>query len=134
MRATLYRTSKTDKETLGELQVSDFKCYTLELPDLNNDGIEGNEFQKSCIPEGVYKVKSHVSKKFGKCFWVLGVPNRTAILIHAGNFHWHTKGCVLVGSDHKDRNKDGLLDVINSKVTMNILTQYDITELEIVTI
>lgn len=134
MKAILYRNFKQDKQTLGELQVADFVCYTLELPDLNNDGIEGNEVRKSCIPEGTYPVKRHKSPKFGDTFWIQNVPGRSGILIHAGNFHKDTLGCVLAGSDHKDVNKDGYLDVINSTATMKKLLKYDITEIEIVAI
>lgn len=131
MKALLIRTMKEDRQTLGELQVGDFKCYTLELPDLNNDGIEGNEVRKSCIPDGTYPVKAHTSPKFGRTFWIKEVPGRTAILIHAGNFHRHTLGCVLVGSDHKDVNDDGYLDVVNSKKTMEQLIKFDIDEIEV---
>ena len=131
MKALLIRTMKEDKQTLGELQVADFKCYTLELPDLNNDGIEGNEVRKSCIPDGTYPVVRHTSPKFGKTFWIKNVPGRSAILIHAGNFHRHTLGCVLVGDDHKDVNDDGYLDVVNSKATMKKLLKFDIDEIEV---
>ena len=128
MRAFLYRTMLQPEQTLGELQVDDFKCYTLEL------GWNNNEVRKSCIPDGVYKVRPHNSPKFGATFWIKQVPNRTAILIHSGNFNTHTKGCVLVGDDHTDVNGDGLLDVVNSKATMKKLLQYNITEIEIKTI
>ena len=128
MKAILYRTSLLDRETLGELQVGDFKCYTLELP------WKENQRRVSCIPEGTYRVTKHTSPKFGKTFWVRDVPDRDAVLIHPGNYNYHTLGCILVGSNHEDRNKDGLLDVVNSKFTMAKLLEYDITEIEIKTI
>lgn len=134
MKATLYRISKTDKQTLGELQVGDVSVFTLELPDLNNDGIVGNEVRKSCIPEGTYRVTRHTSPKFGKTFWVRDVPGRSAILIHPGNYYYHTLGCILVGIDQKDINKDGLIDNVSSKKAMEILLENDITELEVKTI
>lgn len=68
-----------------------YNCNTLELP--NKD----NQFRISCIPEGVYQVAPHISPKFGKCFEVKEVQNRTAILFHAGNTVKDTHGCVLVG-------------------------------------
>ena len=128
MKATLTRNWYDKKQTLGQLEVGDLTLYTLELPWLEN------QRRISCIPEGTYKVTSHVSKKFGKCFWLREVPNRTGILIHAGNYHWHTLGCILVGLDHKDANKDGLLDVVSSSKAMKQLLEYDITEIEIKTI
>ena len=128
MKAQLYRTLLQPEQTLGELQIDDFKCYTLEL------GWNNNEKRKSCIPDGTYPVVRHKSPKFGLTFWIKDVPNRDAILIHAGNFHRHTLGCVLVGDNHIDTNKDGLLDVVNSKKTIEKLLHYDITEIEIKTI
>lgn len=134
MKAILTRKSKTDKQTLGQLDVGDFSCFTLELPDLNNDGIEGNEVRSSCIPEGIYKVKRHNSPKFGRTFWIQDVPGRSAILIHPGNYYYHTLGCVLVGLDQKDVNKDGLIDNVSSKAAMEKLLEYDITEIEVKTV
>ena len=134
MKAILYRKSKTEDQTLGELQVEDFTCFTLELPDLNNDGIEGNEVRKSCIPEGTYRVTRHNSPKFGKTFWVRDVPGRSAILIHPGNYYYHTLGCILVGTNQRDLNKDGLIDNVSSKKAMEKLLEHNITEIEIKTV
>jgi hypothetical protein len=63
----------------------------LELPD------RGNQRKVSCIPEGIYHIEPHQSAKFGRCFHVLDVPNRDAILIHAGNTVTDTHGCLLPG-------------------------------------
>ena len=134
MKATLTRISKQEDRTLGQLDVGDFSCFTLELPDLNNDGIEGNEVRRSCIPEGVYPVKRHNSPKFGNCFWIQDVPGRSAILIHPGNYPRHTLGCILVGTDQKDVDKDGLIDNVSSTKAMKNLLEYDITEIEVKTI
>lgn len=134
MKAILTRIFKDKKQTLGEISVEDLTLFTLELPDLNDDGIEGNETRKSCIPDGTYPVFAHTSPKFGKCFWVKEVPGRSAILIHPGNYHWHTLGCILVGMDQKDMNHDGLIDNVSSKKAMAKLLEYDIDEIEIKTI
>jgi hypothetical protein len=54
------------------------------------------------------------------------VPNRSFVLIHWGNYagsinlksgQSDIKGCVLVGSAMADINKDGILDIVNSKPT-----------------
>jgi len=128
MKAKLIRTWYDEKQTLGQLEVGDLVLYTLELP------WKDNARRVSCIPEGTYRVDKHNSVKFGKTFWVREVEGRTGILIHAGNYHWHTLGCILVGLDHKDANKDGLLDVVSSSKAMKKLLEYDITELEIIAI
>jgi len=138
MKAFLTRTVKDEKQTLGQLDVCDeignavFSCFTLELPDLNNDGIVGNEVRKSCIPLGIYPVKSHYSPKFKICFWIKMVPGRSAVLIHPGNYYYHTLGCILVGTDQKDMNKDGLIDNVSSKKAMTALLNYDIDEIEVI--
>ena len=100
---------------LNELNEIQFMCRTLELPWKNN------KKRVSCIPEGVYDVVLHHSPKFGKCFWVKNVPERSEILIHPGNYHKQILGCILVGDDFKDINKDFRLDVVNSKKTLATL-------------
>ncbi len=98
--AILKRFLKTDKYTIGEMQIIDddgriiLQCYTLELPYRNN------EVQKSCIPLGIYELVKHTSPKFGLCIYVKSVPNRSHILIHAGNKFKDTLGCILVGSQY----------------------------------
>ena len=64
-----------------------------------------NRRNRSCIPRGRYEVVPHLSPRFGRCLLVTGVPARSHILIHAGNFggdrelgwHTHTLGCLLPG-------------------------------------
>ena len=110
-------------QTLGNLTLTDeagkvlYTCFTLELPWLNN------EIQKSCIPKGEYKVVPRWSKKYGNHFHVLGTEPRTWILFHAGNYYTQILGCILVGQGLADINKDGYLDVTNSKVALNKLLE-----------
>ena len=110
-----------DKQTLGTLFVIDsknkvtYKCFTLELPNLNN------KQKVSCIPTGEYTVVKRNSPKYGDHFHILDVPNRSFILIHQGNYHTQIEGCVLVGKDLVDINKDGILDVTSSVNTMKDL-------------
>lgn len=102
---------------IGENGRVEHKNFTLELPDLNNTK------QKSNIPKGKYKVKKRTSPKYGQHFHIQNVPNRDMILIHNGNYHTQILGCVLVGSDIVDINKDGVLDVTNSVATMATLVK-----------
>ncbi len=95
--------------------VMDYKCVTLELPDL------GNQHNISCIPEGIYDVEKINHPEKGWCFSVLNEPNREGILIHKGNFTKNTLGCILVGSYFEDINGDGVLDVAESKKAMDRL-------------
>lgn len=112
--------SEFPKQTLGELYVMDktrliYMCKVLELPWMNNAR------RISCVPAGKYMLNSRYTKRHGK-HWILNdVPNRSFILIHAGNYYTHTLGCILVGSHFRDINKNGLCDVVNSNRTMDEL-------------
>lgn len=88
-------------------------CYSLELP------WKDNKQNASCIPKGTYKCSIYNSTKYGKVYQIKNVFGRTGILIHSGNFKDQTKGCVLLGSELRDINKDGQKDVTNSKLTLS---------------
>jgi hypothetical protein len=120
MELKIHRLEYNDKQTIGAMQVIDgndvlFSCWTLELPDLENRS------RISCIPSGIYSVKKRTSPKHKEHFHITNVPNRSYILIHSGNYHSDILGCILVGSNFKDINKDGYADVINSKATLKKL-------------
>lgn len=127
MLAVLKRKSTKDN-IIGELDLFNesnqeiLKLRTLELPFLDNKPFI------SAIPKGLYTVKKYQSPKFGACFQVQDVPGRTYILFHPGNYTRNTKGCILVGKDIGDINKDGSVDVLHSKDAMKeLLTKADDT-------
>lgn len=124
MKAYLLRLSPlcNDKQTVGNfILINDdneavFSCYTLELPWLNNAK------SISCIPAGKYFVDKQYSGHFGvDTFTVNKVKDRTYIRIHPGNFTSDIQGCILLGESIKDINNDGIIDVINSKDTIDAL-------------
>jgi len=111
-----------EKETLSTLNVIDggkiiFSCKGLEPPD------KGNAHNISCIPEAVYSVSKEVTSKGHEYphFRVANVKDRAGILWHSGNYFKDTLGCLLVGDSFGDRNKDGVLDVLNSRITLQKL-------------
>ena len=114
MRIVIERYDYGDKQTIGKLFLLDdhntilSQYWSLELPDKNN------KKRVSCIPEGEYIAIKHKSPRFKDCFWIQDVPNRSEILIHKGNFYFDILGCILIGSDLRDLNKDGLQDVVSS--------------------
>ena len=124
MEIFIKRSSDDGTQTLGELAVNDmngvtlFSCKTLELP------WKDNAKRKSCIPTGAYKVKKRNSLKYGNHFHIQNVPNRDFILIHNANYWFQLLGCIAVGENHIDINKDGKKDVTNSKVTMEKLNKW----------
>jgi hypothetical protein len=110
-----------DKQINGILWVFDeedeivFHCFTLELPD------KRNERKISHVPSGEYNVKKRNSSKYGDHFHILDVPNRDLILIHQANYFFQLEGCVAVGDNLADINKDKVIDVTNSVATMKKL-------------
>ena len=124
MKAYLFRILElsNDLQTVGKFILFNdesslsFECYTLEPPD------KDNQKNISSIPRGKYLVDLQDSPKYGaETFTINDVPDRTNILIHEGNFKTDTKGCVVVGEELADINKDGLIDVTNSIKTLNKL-------------
>lgn len=122
MKITIIRLLDNTVQTLGILQIWDgemkiFECKTLELP------WKENQVNISCIPTGTYNVLRYNSPKFGKTFHVIGVPNRSEILIHKGNYNKDTQGCILVGIRYADIDKNGTMDIAGSAMAMNRLLE-----------
>ena len=99
-RVTITRTETDDQGTFGLWQSdSGFQVYTGELP------WKGNKPNVSCIPAGKYQCAIRDSKKHGRCYGVEGVPGRTDIECHKGNFCGDESkgfksdvlGCIIVG-------------------------------------
>ena len=133
MRLLLDRYSHEEKQTIGKLYLLDVdenviaNWDSLELP------WENNQRRISCIPEGSYKAKKHTSPRFGQSLWLQDVPNRSEILIHKGNYYTDILGCILIGKDLGDINKDGVIDVTQSVKAVNELMSY-LTDLDAIMI
>lgn len=121
MKLLLKRIAKKPEYTIGKLYIDgEFFCNTLEDTDrgLHNKMplYQINKIKvpsKTAIPTGTYKitleVRSPKYRDFGKYPYVrfcdakmprlLSVPGFEGILIHAGNTHKDTDGCILVGKN-----------------------------------
>ncbi|MDB4299641.1 DUF5675 family protein [bacterium] len=121
MKLLIDRYSKEDKQTIGGFYLLNnnngilFDCHSLELP------WKDNKNDISCIPTGEYIVRKRYSKKYKNHLHVTDVEGRTWILIHHGNYHTDILGCIILGSDLSDINKDGHIDVTDSKKTLKKL-------------
>lgn len=116
---TLTRNQDDGVQTLGEMSYGNFKCNTLELAWKNN------QRNISSIPKGEYDVKWTFSPKFMKyTYEVQGVPNRSGIRLHIGNFFNQIQGCILLGNGYRDVNNDKRLDIINSTVTLKAFEEH----------
>lgn len=120
MKITLSREPSKDYGTFGSLVLpSGLKLHTLELPWKNN------RIRESCIPAKVYLCKIVKSARFGYVYGVCDVPNRTAILIHKGNYGGDItkgyksdiQGCILLGMNKGELS--GQPVVINSKIAFD---------------
>jgi len=77
----------------------------------------------SCIPEGVYDyevLESSPSIKYPHV-WIKDVPKRSGIKIHIANYVWQLRGCVAVGREFADIDRDGVIDVTESGATLKEL-------------
>lgn len=95
--------------TIGRLFVNGvFFCNTLEdtVRDINKNGIfDCGELKISghtAIPYGEYEIIVNYSPRFKRELpRLLNVPHFEGILIHRGNTHKDSSGCILVGENTK---------------------------------
>lgn len=107
------RSKDSPYQKLGNLMIIQgpkilFKCKTLELP------YRDNKKNVSCVPDGTYRIVKELSPRFGMCWELKGVPNRSEVKIHQGNYFSQIEGCILVGDMHLKINQDEEPDVRNS--------------------
>lgn len=123
MKLELTRIALRDTYTIGKLYVDGvYFCDTLEdkVRDINKNGIFDNGETKvhgrTAIPYGKYEVVWAYSPRFKRYApRLLNVKSFAGVLIHAGNSHEDTDGCILLGQN-KVTGK-----VINSKEFVNKL-------------
>lgn len=118
MEVLLKRDYKGKDCTLGKMYFGDNFVETLELPWKNNTT------QISCIPDGEYEVEKTYSPSFKKQLWLIkNVPNRSGIRIHSANFVSELLGCIAPGLSRHDLNKDGIIDMKDSRKAMSLLEE-----------
>jgi hypothetical protein len=88
-------------------------CFTLE--DIVRDK---KIWGKTAIPAGRYRIVMFNSPKFTPRYntWVPmleNVPNYSYVLIHRGNTHLDTEGCILVGMKHNQESIENSKDAFN---------------------
>lgn len=109
MELLLERKWIKEEYTIGRLYINGILfCNTLEdkVRDINMNGtFDCGEFKISghtAIPYGEYEVIVNYSPKFKRELpRLLNVPHFEGILIHRGNTHKDSSGCVLVGENTK---------------------------------
>lgn len=130
MKKLLIKRFKDDgKQTQGRASLFNGHEKQLDFVTLEPPWLQ-NAIGKSCIPPGIYTVKPRKSPKYGNHFIIEGASPREWVLFHVGNYigsknpktgtHDST-GCILVGNAFVDLNRDGLLDISASGLTMQKL-------------
>lgn len=134
-KLVLTRKNESDQGTFGRLAGKTLSLYTAELP------WRDNKRKLSRIPTGVYQCAPYSSAKYPDVYQVLDVPDREAILIHAGNWSGDklkglrsdVEGCILVGMS--TGMLQGQYAVLQSKDAVKYLRKWaekDQFELEII--
>jgi len=126
----LSRKKYTDVQTIGTMDVYNDNEFVVSLATLEQED-NNNEIGNSCIPKGTYNIDHYQSAKYPKAFILKDTLPRTGILIHNGNYHTHTTGCILIGFTHADINNDGFADVLYSRFALKRLANICRGETEI---
>lgn len=107
------KTATLGKWTGGGLEI----CATIEPPwrDNQRDNSKTKENEASCIPEGIYKCVPFSGTHHQDVWQVLGVPGRSEVLIHHGNYAYQSKACILVGDKHTEYKG---MPMVNNSVNM----------------
>lgn len=109
----------TDNYSLGNCYVKN-ECGDIifQAPCIERGWLD-NKRNISCVPEGCYPLVLEFSPKFNQKLWELKeVPNRAECKFHAANYWRQLNGCIALGKQHLDIDKDGDPDVTSSRVTM----------------
>jgi hypothetical protein len=123
LKAILKRNSDDGVQTLGELTIKSttengqeitlFHCLTLERP------WKDNKSEVSCIPKGDYICKWTFSPRLVRyTYQIMNVKDRTGIRFHSGNYFFDVIGCIILGHKYADINKDGEVDILETRQTI----------------
>ena len=102
----------------GSLSFADKTFHVLERP------WKANQRDESCIPAGDYEavfLPQSSSGKYQNIYQLQSVPDRSDILIHAGNVVEHSRGCLLIGL--RRGTQDGKPAVLDSLAALAELVE-----------
>ncbi len=130
---TLRREPPQPDCTLGLLTVGDLTLCTIERPWVPGVG-KGGAKGVSCVPPGTYRLVRHDTEAHpetwalvNEALDVVHLPGdspsphaRTAVLIHAGNFPFESRGCVLPGV-RAGKDEKGRPMVVSSRAAMSLI-------------
>lgn len=89
------RIKQYGETTVGKLTIDgESKTWFVLEPGGPDSKIEGSDKR---ISVGTYPLLPYSSAKYKNVYELQNVPGRTKILIHAGNYHDNTEGCIMPG-------------------------------------
>lgn len=89
------RIKQHGETTVGKLTIDgDSKTWFVLEPGGPDSKTEGSDKR---ISVGTYALLPYSSAKYKNVYELQNVPGRTKILIHAGNYHDNTEGCIMPG-------------------------------------
>jgi len=133
----IVRTGYGPKQTVGRLPIPGAMLFTLERPWVPNPQGPGGMHDASCVPDGEYMLRPHVSGKYPKPgVWALinrdlgvyympgdipaGQPwGRSACLVHPANKVHELLGCTAVGMELA--MIDGEVTLLRSREALELL-------------
>ncbi|SON52944.1 DUF5675 family protein [Vibrio tapetis] len=95
VKLNLNRTKQMGETTLGKLTIEGVSKSWFVLEPAGPDSITENSDKR--IKAGSYRLLPYSSPKYPNVYELQNVPGRTFILIHAGNYHKDTLGCLMPG-------------------------------------
>lgn len=129
-KITINRIKSTDNITLSECFLSDFIEENNQINEILNvfsfKSVElpwrNNRRNVSCIPADSYEaIAINRGSNGDYAIWLQNVPGRSEILIHTANFVYQLQGCIAPGTDFKHLDRDGVIDIANSRKVMEEL-------------
>jgi len=115
----LYRHWQDHNQTFGTFVVFNEKKMPIFSSACVERGWRNNKKNESCVPVGTYPITWERSPRFNMMLWELKeVPNRAECKVHPANTWQQLNGCIALGIKLKDINKDGYIDVTDSKPTL----------------
>jgi hypothetical protein len=107
-----------EHKTLSECEIikdgkTVYDFVGIELPWMEN------RRNVSCIPAGIYEaIATRRASSGAYALLIRGVINRSQIMVHTANYARDLQGCLAPGREFKDIDRDGIMDVTNSRNVM----------------
>jgi hypothetical protein len=113
-KVILQRVWSDENQSTGSLIVLEETGQPVYLSPCIERGDRNNQKNVSNIPAGTYPLVYEHSPKFGMCWEIKEVPNRSECKIHAANFWDQINGCIAPASFLGKLNSDGYYDALSS--------------------